>query len=270
MANPQTAKEAYIAQTPDSAHVLNDYIHRYRKITRPGLLPFFVEMVNWNGTNVAIPFPPISPGTTKGKTAPTAKYIVGVRLMVNPNSLSLNMSRIVNRTQTMTAWLEEHWGEEIDTVTLQGNNAAFVIGANTLRDIGTKYVRSKASDDPKSKAAARSEFYPSIGVDNFVEESTSSPNLALDPGLTTRFRRYSVSYQEMRKLCEIFSANGCIYDQNGFISDRKYIQLSYDYSCYRGYFESIDITEDAETPFRFTYTITFKSERTEFSFVTRK
>jgi len=266
-----TAREAYIAQTPDYVHVLNDYLYQYRKQARQGLLPFFVEMVDQNGTNVAIPFPPINPEKTEdGKTPSTARYIAGVRLMVNPNSLSLNMSKIVNRTQTMTAWLEEHWGEEIDTVTLQGNNAAFVVGANTLRDTGSQYVRSKASNDLRSRAAARAEFYSSVGIDNFAGESVDSPNLALDPGLTTRFRRYSVSYQEMRKLCEIFSANGCIYDQNGFICDRKYVQLSYDYSCYRGFFESIDVTEDAETPFRFTYTITFKSEKTMFSFVTRK
>ena len=42
--------------------------------------------------------------------------------------------------------------------------------------------------------------------------------------------------------------------------------MSYDYASYLGYIENIDTVEDALSPFRFQYTITFKSEKTVYYF----
>jgi hypothetical protein len=69
------------------------------------------------------------------------------------------------------------------------------------------------------------------------------------------------------RLLDLFRANGCLYDDQGFIKLRYWIVISYGYSSYRGYFESFDVTEDAKTPYRFIYNAVFKAEETVYNYV---
>jgi hypothetical protein len=203
---------------------------------------FDIAMIDENGTLRSIPFPPV-----EGLYGEDTVY--GVRLMVNPSSISNNMARIVTRTQTMVGFIEEHWGEELDTITFQGSTAAFVTGAQDLRE-------------------ARSERIAYQGVEGFYEAlDLNNESYKNAPGLTTSRRRLSVSYRQFKRLIDLFRINGCIYDQYGFVSQRLYVMLAYGYSAYRGFFESVDVTEDATNPYRFIYTITFKSEETLYSYI---
>lgn len=248
----QDAKEQYVVGSDDYLLNVSDYLHNYAAVPIAKGSPFYIEMVNTSGVGVSIPR---DDGTE----------ILGVRLMVNPTTLSVNMSKIVNRTQTMTAWIEDHWGEEMDTVTLQGSTAGFVIGADSLRSAG-KIHQGLTEQTSVAGANARAEFYQDLGLVN----SSDSLGVNVEPGLTTAYRRYSVSYREWKKLIEIFSYNGCIFDQQGFVKDRHFIRLTYDYAAFIGYFESVDTTEDAASPYRFTYNITFRAERTLYRFANRK
>jgi hypothetical protein len=133
------------------------------------------------------------------------------------------MQKIINRTQSMTAWIEDHWGEELDTVSIQGNTASFI------------YM-------PENKISG---------------------------GISVENRRETASYAEFKNIIGIFNSNGCSFDIKGFVNKRFYVLITYDYSSYMGFFESIDVMEDSANPFRFNYTITFKSERTIYSFGTR-
>ena len=248
----QDAKEQYVVGSDDYLLNVSDYLHNYAAVPIAKGSPFYIEMVNTSGVGVSIPR---DDGTE----------ILGVRLMVNPTTLSVNMSKIVNRTQTMTAWIEDHWGEEMDTVTLQGSTAGFVIGAGSLRGAG-KLHQGDDRNNTAARANARAEFYQYL-----VGSSTAGfPGNNVEPGLTTNYRRYSVSYREWKKLIEIFSYNGCIFDRQGFVKDRHFIRLTYDYAAFIGYFESVDTTEDANSPYRFTYNITFRVERTLYRFANRK
>jgi len=181
--------------------------------------------------------------------------------MINPASISVNLAKIINRTQTMVAWVEDHWGEEIDTVTLNGSSAAFIIGGTSLRDLSGSMKRESVD-----KATAMGDFYSYMGLNDYSVQTPAIKKLLQNEGLNVRDRRDTASYREMKKLVEIFSANGCIYDGSGFVSERKFIRITYDYSSYLGYFESFDLTEDSVTPFKFVYTITFKSEKTIYRF----
>ena len=226
------------------------------------VIPFYVEIVDDKGESVAIPFPPyISSGsddywdpdglveslteTAKVGQAPEL-YAYAVKLLINPSSLNINMSKIINRTPTMTGWLEEHWGEEIDTITFQGYSAAFVSGNSY-----TTYDTDKLS--------------PLINSAN-----AEGLNL-LYPGLTSSSenRRNSLSYRNLRKLVKLYSTNGLVYDPYGFVSKRYFVQITYDQGCYKGYFESFDITEESSNPFRFNYTVTFKAEKTVYRLGTK-
>ena len=168
-------------------------------------LPFFLEVVDSNLTPSKIDFPPL-------KTS-----VLGVKMLVNPATISNNMAKIINRTQSMVGWVEDHWGEELDTITFQGRTATFIVDS--------------------------SKTYPD--------------------------RRLSVSYREFQKLIPLMASNGCTFDKFGFVNKRLFLMLTYDYAKYIGYLESMDVTEDAMNPFTFNYTITFKAERTIYSFVTR-
>ncbi|RKY82312.1 hypothetical protein DRQ07_01645, partial [candidate division KSB1 bacterium] len=101
---------------------------------------------------------------------------------------------------------------------------------------------------------------------NYINLPDLGTNEPIGPGdtsgLTVKRRRNTLSYDEFRKLIFLMNANGANYNTYGLIKDRLFIQLTYDQVSYRGYFESMDITENAESPYRFIYTITFKSEKT--------
>jgi len=251
----QDAREEFVAGSSDYLLNMSDYLHNYAGVPIAKGSPFYIEMVDSSNVGVSI-------------KRSDGSEIIGVRLMVNPTTLSMNMSKIVNRTQTMTAWIEDHWGEEMDTITLQGSTAAFVIGAGSLRSAGKLHQGLNDQNNSAARANARADFYQYLGL---VSTSDAGfPGNSVEPGLTTAYRRYSVSYREWKKVLEIFASNGCIFDEQGFIKDRSFIRLTYDYASFIGYFESVDTTEDANSPYRFTYNIAFRSEKTLFRFANRK
>lgn len=236
--------ERYLQNSAAQALTLSDYIYNQRGLPRKNEpLPFFIEMVTSRGENI-----PLNVDNT---------IVKGIRLIINPASVSMNFSRIVNRVQTMTAWVEEHWGEELDTMTFQGSTASFVYGARVLNSYE---LQQKSRTD-----ILRSNFDAAVGLSPIVDRNVENERFI---GLTTAKRRDTVGYQEFRLIfSKIMSTNGLEFDNQGFVKDRKLIQMSYDYAVYRGYIESLDITEDASSPYKFVYTLTFKSEKTVFSFL---
>jgi hypothetical protein len=210
----------------------------------PDKVKFIVQTVDANGN----PF----------KYTINGYSIVGLVLMINPSSVSVNLSKMVNRTQTMTGWVEDHWGEELDTITFQGSSAGFIWEGPL------PYVQAPQGG-PQNVEQVQNVFNQ---YDNILDFGSTEPHGVGDTdGLTVKRRRDTVAYNEFRQLMQLMNANGATFDTRGMVQDRLFIQLSYDYASYMGYFESFDLTENAETPFRFIYTITFKSEKTIYSFL---
>lgn len=148
----------------------------------------------------------------------------------------------------MSGWLEEHWGEEMDSITFQGSSAAFIWEGSTQGGQTAEQIRGEFNNFVEAK---------DIGtVYNGVEGT----------GLATWNRRETASYNEFRQLMQLMNSNAATFDIYGLVQDRLFIQISYDYASYLGYFESFDLTEDSVSPFRFIYTITFKSEKTLFTY----
>lgn len=180
---------------------------------------------------------------------------VGLIMNISPTSMNVNMSQLVTRTQTMSGWIEEHWGQELDTVTFQGSSAAFIWN-------GPEYLQGPIGNTPQQ---IRDGFNAYMNIPGLPISSPVGPGD--HSGLAVRRRRETTSYDELRKIIQLMNSNTAEFDIYGIVKARKYIQLSHDYACYRGYFESIDITENADTPFKFIYTITFKAEKTIYSFL---
>lgn len=235
------------ASDPNYIAALDSYLYN-RGIPRgPDKLKFFITTVKLqpNGSYANVPY------FINGQT------LVGIVLLINPTSLSLNLSKMINRTQTMTGWIEDHWGEELDTITFQGSSASFLWGGPWA-----EVPEGPLDQSPQEIQKMFNDYMdlPDLGVEEPV-------GLGDHSGLTAKRRRETLSYDEFRKITQLMNANGAKFDMQGLVKERLFIQLSYDYSCYRGYFESVDITEDSTTPFKFIYTITFKSEQTIYSFL---
>ena len=234
----------YNSSPSTKSYSLAEYFYGQNGIPRKAdLVPFFIEMVDFSGRNV-----PLDLGN--------GFKIKGIRLMINPTTCSMNMSKIINRTQTMVSWLEEHWGEDLDTISFQGSTAAFIYGARTMTAFEGK-ARIK-------EAELKQPFDQAMGLSPITDKYIQKPMV----GLTTLNRRDTIAYQEFKIIAQqISGTNGAEFDEQGFVRAKKYIQLSYDYAIFRGYIESMDVTEDANTPFRFIYTLTFKSEKTIFMYM---
>ena len=239
-----------------------EYIKREKGSTdRYNKVPFIIAMIDSNGTLQTIPFPP-------QEGVITQEQIYGVELMINPQSLSSNLSKMIGRTQTMTAFVEDHWGEELDTITFQGFTAAFVTGGQDIYNIRSSQGSTTPTNAYLLNTSTRSELYGVIGVPG-PQNGKGSGVKDDEIGITTSKRRQSVSFRQFKRLIDIIRINGCFFDTFGRVSKRYYIMLSYGNVAYRGFFESIDISESATDPFRFQYTVTFKSEQTIYSYVNR-
>jgi hypothetical protein len=234
----------YNSSPSTKSYSLAEYFYNQNGLPRrKELVPFFIELVDFSGRNV-----PLDLGD--------GVMIKGLRLMINPATCNMNMSKIVNRTQTMVSWVEEHWGEDLDTISFQGSTASFIYGARTMTAFEGK-ARLKETEYKES-------FDTAMGLSPITDKFIRKPM----EGLTVQSRRDTLAYQEFKIIAQqISGTNGAEFDSQGFVKAKKYIQLSYDYAIFRGYIESLDITEDASTPFRFTYTLTFKSEKTIFMYM---
>jgi len=172
-------------------------------------------------------------------------YIVTtLKLSPNPENFTVNSAKKINRYHTMTGWVEEHWGDEIDTASISGSTFSF------------------------------------FGV---------GPDAPL-VGLTYAWKDYTKAYQYLRQLVKLYQLNGCLYHNGsdydnsnylsqvdflnsnpefvnnhpykGMIKERLYLKLYYDYIVLIGRFDSFDIIEDSKSPFRLTYNLVFKAEKT--------
>jgi hypothetical protein len=220
------------ASSPDFIPALDSYMYGVTKDSKKA--NFYVQTVDFNGT----------PYVYNINGFP----ITGVILTVNPNSINLNAAKIVNRTQTMSGWLEEHWGEEMDSITFQGSTAAFIWDGPTQG--GQTFEETRGA------------FNAFVGA----EDLGTVYNGEEGNGLATLNRKSTASYREFTQLMQLMNANAASFDVYGLVKDRLFIQISYDYASYLGYFESFDLTEDSASPFRFIYTITFKSEKTLYKY----
>lgn len=94
---------------------------------------------------------------------------------------------------------------------------------------------------------------------SYVFDSTSGAG-----GLTNRYRCRALSYRNLMSLVRIYKNNGYIYTGDAFGTGNgntpliaMSIYIYYDGRVYIGSFDSFSITDDANTPYSFTYNFTF-------------
>ena len=100
-------------------------------------------------------------------------------------------------------------------------------------------------------------------MDVITGSGSTSMYYDADRGLTVTNRRSSESMQNFLRLVNIYRNNGAeLSTKTNRINRVGRIRLEYDGKTYDGYFETFSIEETAEQPFVFTYSFTFKVQRT--------
>jgi hypothetical protein len=208
----------------------------------PNETPMYIEMIDSNYQPCAIQ---VSDGS----------IIQALRLAPNPDSMIINSSKIVSKYNTMTRWVETHWGDELDTITFSGSTFSFMAYKSGSSSPGLTVVNRQTTDAYiMLKELIR--FYRTNGSlyqdsGTYVPENETSFETA---------NQYSPSVVFLNKYPEFKSR----HPRESMIRERLYLRITFDFVSFVGYFETFDFIEDSSSPYRFTYSAIFKSERTKF------
>lgn len=183
--------------------------------------------------------------------------VTALKICPNPESLSINSAKVVNRYQTMTRWVEEHWGDEIDVVNLSGSTFSFFgYGINGKYPGLIAESRSLTESYKWLKELSRL-----FSVDGFIMQDNRVYEGSVGSLRTDGFVSAAVEEFLLDPDNKPFVDN---HPREGLPKERLYMNLVFDYvSCY-GYLDTFDISESASSPYRMTYTLVFKSEKTEY------
>ena len=141
----------------------------------------------------------------------------GIKLVLftNPKSMSLRYETNIQRIQTRGGFVEQNWGDAVQTISFDQVTGGFM------------------------------RLYTGL-----IGGITS-------PALTGGTRRESLAYDSYLDLLSLFHNNASIYDLNGQVVAQGQIKITFDGGVYLGWFNSFNVTENAEKPFQFTMTSDF-------------
>lgn len=136
---------------------------------------------------------------------------------VNPQSMTINYAKSVERTQTMGGYVEYHWGDAVSSIDFNMTTGGFM------------------------------RLYS--GVSNI----TGGPG-SYNSGGT---RRETIAYDKYLDMRALFHHNGSVYDVDGNIVFQGIIKVTFDGGIYLGWFTTFNTSEDATKPFQFSLTANF-------------
>lgn len=200
----------------------------------PNERPFLIQMVDSNLRTHGIVIDDI--------------LISSIKLNPNPTTLTINSSKIINRYHTMTRWVEEHWGDEIDTITFSGSTFSFFARPAEGHQGSGLALRDRQNTKPY---ILMKELVKIFRYNGTIYQDASTYNQS---DATQRFLQYP-------GISKNFLLN---HPRKGMIKERLYVNIFFDYVSFVGYFETFDIIEDAKNPYQFTYNAIFKAERTKY------
>jgi hypothetical protein len=186
--------------------------------------------------------------------------IESLKLTPNPESLVISSSKIVNRYNTMTRWVEEHWGDDLDSISFSGSTYSFNVKIDaTESNSSNQYkglsVLGRSTSESYQFLRALINIYRTNG---YLYQEDNGYTMSSSPSTEQEIYEYSMMNRFLNQNPS-FKGN---HPRQGMIRERLYNRISFDYVTFLGYFESFDITEDSSNPFRLIYSTVFKSEKT--------
>lgn len=169
--------------------------------------------------------------------------VTSLKLNTSPASLIVNGSKKINRTQTLTRWVEEHWGDELDQISFGGTTFSFLDYKVGMRGLD---VESRELTEPFKELRHLVDIYKTNGCvyqGQRIERGMAPREFFnyLEPTLSRVVKRHP---------------------RSGMMKKRIYIKLSCDFAIMIGYFDSFDVVEQADKPHSLEYQVSFKSEHT--------
>lgn len=207
----------------------------------PDGIPMILDMVDANIKPVQIEFQ-------------DGARIESLKFTPNPDSLIISSSKVVNRYNTMTRWVEEHWGDDMDSISFSGSTYSF----NVMLDNGVSTGLTSVSRNPTEAYKFLKELVNIYRTNGYLYQEAKGYSTSPVPQGEQELYDYTIMN---RYLLQNPHAAGN-HPRHGMIRERLYNRISFDYVTFLGYFESFDVTEDSSNPFRLLYSTVFKAEKT--------
>lgn len=180
--------------------------------------------------------------------------IEALKLAPNPDSMVISSSKIITRYNTMTRWVEEHWGDDLDSINFSGSSYSFNVKVDKNVYTGLTSFYRNASESYKFLR----ELINIYRTNGYLYQEKKSYSMAKRAANDTEATDY---YMVNRFLLQNPQFQNK-HPRHGMIRERLYTRISFDYVTFLGYFESFDVTEDSSSPFKLLYNVIFKSEKT--------
>lgn len=209
--------------------------------------PMYLQMVDTDKNIVGI-------GLSEGVV------ITSLKLNPNPNSINVSSAKMINRYHTMTRWVEEHWGDEIDVISANGSTYAFMAFATD----GLSEAGLTVAQRDKTKAYLMLKELVKIFQTNgcLYQDSSTYEGAQFSPTTNLQVTDLTATDRFLLDPTNAYFLNK--HPREGMTKERLYINLYFDYLSVTGYFESFDILQEAGSPFKFTYSFVFKAEKTKY------
>jgi hypothetical protein len=136
---------------------------------------------------------------------------------VNPSSMKFSYAKIIERIQTKGGYVEQHFGDGAESISMDASSGAFMRLHTGLISI------------------------------------TGGSN-SLNVGGT---RRETIAYDTFLDMLAMFHHNGSIFDYRGNIVFQGIIKISFDGDYWLGWFNSFSASEEAEKPYQFSMSMDF-------------
>lgn len=184
-----------------------------------------------------------------------------VPLYINPNSFQTNYAKNISETQTIGGFIIQYWGDRITTISIQGTTGSGGIDAiNILYDV----YKSEQTSFRNMMIVRRQQLQAAI---KDSQSGTEDLNIgqALDQVLlngafseiangiseTMDYFKKAITGEEIEK-----SSVELMPTLSAFAVS---LEMHFQGKIYRGYIESMNVTENSNAPGHFDYTIQFKS-----------
>ena len=199
----------------------------------------------------------------------------------NPQSFQKTSNKIVQEQLTNSGWVINHWGNQLDTITVSGVTASKIgIPQNYKKDeFLTANTKSYLNDLTSSSGTAKHGPKQWADVDRFMlkleqiyktdKERVGSLRDLLENIKSLGSVRYTQTYNISSKIYNTFSKNKLDDTKTAKSELLKSIEegyaaraqsfIVYDYCIYWGYFTNFSYTESAtDKPRQYSYNFTFK------------
>lgn len=142
-------------------------------------------------------------------------------LHVNPKTMAFSYNKVIERMNTKGGFVEQHWGEGIDSIDFNIATGGFMRLYSGL---------SNVTGGPGA--------YPTEGN-----------------------RRETIAYDKYLDLLALFFNNGSIYDLNGKVVFQGALKVTFDGGIYIGWFSNFNVSETSQRPYQFELTANFTVDR---------